>query len=513
MAPSLDQPPAEPPTAAESPRPSAPVAPAALSTLNDDGSRRWLRPRPSPGRFLTARRLVAYALIALFAALPLIRIHGHPVVLLDIIARRFHIFGTTFYPTDTLLLALLLVAVFVLIFWTTALLGRVWCGWACPQTVYLEFVYRPIERFFEGAPGRAPKGWLQNSGARKPLKVLVYLLCSLILAHTFLAYFVSWHDLASWVFGSPASHPIGFAVVVFITAAMMFNFGYFREQVCLVACPYGRLQSVMLDRHSLIVRYDVNRGEPRGAKKASAQAIALPILTIPSPVAAASKALGDCIDCHMCVTTCPTGIDIRNGLQMECVGCAQCIDACDSILDKIGRARGLIRYSSEAAARNERFRFLRPRVIVYPAILLVLIVGFAIALLNTGIADATLLRGFGQPFIVSPDSMTITNPLRIKIVNRLDHPAEFTVSLDAASAAPGLSLAMESPKISVRPGEMTTTPAQVIAPPTAFQDGRHQTFLIVIGPDNYTARLPFMLLGPRTFEKHESSAEHKDTHP
>jgi cytochrome c oxidase accessory protein FixG len=467
-----------------------------------------MRPRLSPGRFLTGRRVVAYSLIVLFAILPLIRVHGHPLVLLDIIARRFHIFGSTFYPTDTLLLALLLVSLFVLVFWITALLGRVWCGWACPQTVYLEFVYRPIERFFEGSPGHPRKGRLQSSSIRKPLKLLVYLACSLALAHTFLAYFVSWENLATWVFGSPDRHIIGFGVVSFITALMVVNFGYFREQVCLVACPYGRLQSVLLDRHSLIVRYDAHRGEPRGAKRAASPGIPLPML------AGAPKALGDCIDCRMCVSTCPTGIDIRNGLQMECVGCAQCIDACDSIMDKVGRARGLIRYSSEAAANGERFRFLRTRVIVYPSVLLLLVTLFTIVLVNTGVADAMLLRGLGQPFTASSDVPSmVMNSVRIKIVNRLDYAAEFTFALDAGAAAQGFRLAVESPTISIGAGDMATIPAQIVAPSSAFREGRCQTFIVVSGPDQYTARLPFMLLGPRSPEQHRDQAEHSKDQP
>jgi cytochrome c oxidase accessory protein FixG len=493
---------------AASTRSSAPVAPSVLSTLNDDGSRRWLRPRVSPGRFLTARRLVAYALIAIFALIPIIHIHGKPIVLLDIIGRQFHIFGATFYPTDTLLLALLMVSLFILVFWVTALFGRIWCGWACPQTVYMEFVYRPIERLFEGAPGHPRKGWLQTSPMRKPLKLLAYLACSLALAHTFLAYFVSWDNLSQWVFGAPGTHIIGFGVVAFITGAMMFNFGYFREQTCLVACPYGRFQSVMLDRHSLIIRYDQKRGEPRGAKRSAAREVPLPVLA-----GAGAPALGDCIDCRMCVTTCPTGIDIRNGLQMECVGCAQCIDACDSIMDKIGRARGLIRYSSEAAARGERFRVLRPRVVVYPAVLLVLVALFTVVLLNTGVADVTILRGLGQPFTVSAEHGGVMNPVRIKLVNRLDHAADFTISAEVGANAAPLQLDIDSPTVRIPAGQMMTVPAQIIAPPNAFHDGRLPAIVTISGPEKYTAKRPFMLLGPRSTEEHGEPGEHKEGHP
>jgi cytochrome c oxidase accessory protein FixG len=471
-----------------------------LSTLNDDGSRRWLKPKPSPGRLLTARRIVAYGLIALFALLPLIHVNGRPLVMLDLIARRFHIFGTTFYPTDTLLLALLLVGTFLTIFWLTALFGRVWCGWACPQTVYMEFVYRPIERFFEGTPGRAPKGWLQTSGFGKILKYGAYLLVSLALAHTFLAYFVSWDNLRQWVFGSPLDHMLGFGVVMLVTVAMMADFSYFREQICLVACPYGRLQSVLLDRQSMVVKYDHKRGEPRGRKKGVARAdVPLPVLSSAEAAALAGagsaagvRSVGDCVDCHMCVTTCPTGIDIRNGLQMECVNCAQCIDACNTVMTKLGRPTGLIRYSSQAAIEGAKFSILRPRVLLYPAIILVIAGLFAFTLINTGVADITVLRGLGLPFKVTPAG-EVENNVRVKIVNRLPEPATFSLTL---AGVPGARLAQDVSGIVVEPGQMLTTPSQIFAPAGAFEHGRARVMITVTGPQGFSRTVPFTLVGP-----------------
>lgn len=466
---------------------SAPTPPgnvSVLSTLNDDGSRRWLRPRVSPGKFLSARRAVAYSLISLFVALPLVRIGGFPVVLLDIPARRFHILGQTFFPTDTLLLALLVVIVFLTIFWLTALLGRVWCGWACPQTVYMEFVFRPLERFFEGAPGRKPKGLLQNSAIRKPLKLAAYLLFSLGLAHVFLAYFVSWDLLRQWVIGAPTEHPLGFGVVMAVTAAMMFNFGYFREQVCLVACPYGRMQSVMLDRHSITVRYDRTRGEPRTGKRAAVQ---LPVL--------GAAPAGDCIDCRMCVTTCPTGIDIRNGLQMECVGCAQCIDACDTVMLKVKRPTGLIRYSSLAAMSGERFRMLRPRVVLYPALILFLAVLFVFTLASTGVADVTVLRGPGQPFTVMPGG-EVENNLRLKLVNRTAKPADFRVDVEGVHGSRvGVRVGVQG-IIRLEAGQTETSGLGIALPRSAFEHGRRQITIVVHGPDGFERRVGYVALGP-----------------
>lgn len=515
---------AEPPTQLTTTAPSAPTGVAAsaptkarlpdeatgvLSTLNDDGSRRWITPRPSPGRFLSARRLVAWALIALFTLLPHVRVHGQPLILLDLAARRFHILGGTFYPTDTLLLALLGVGVFLTIFWLTALFGRVWCGWACPQTVYMEFLYRPIERLFEGTPGRARRGWLQTSGLGKVLKFVAYAAASLLLAHTFLSYFVGWDQLRRWVFGSPLDHPVGFGVVALVTGAMMFDFSYFREQVCLVACPYGRFQSVLLDRHSLCVRYDAGRGEPRGRKKAqrgtgfrpvapassrslagSAPAFSLPQLATPGSESRATQ--GDCIDCRMCVTTCPTGIDIRNGLQMECVNCTQCIDACDAVMEKIGRPRGLVRYASEADLSGERFRLLRPRTALYPAAILLVASIFVLVLVTTGAAEVTVLRGLGRPFTQLP-SGEVENNVRVKIVNRENDEAEFTITLEGV---PGARLVSEIGHPRVAPGSSVTVPAQIFAPAGAFKAGRAPATVTVHGPRGFTAVRPYTVLGP-----------------
>jgi len=472
-----------------------------LSTLNEDGSRRWLRPRVSPGKFLSARRMVAYSLIAIFLLLPLVRVGGFPLVLLDIPARRFHILGQTFFPTDTLLLALLVVMVFLTIFWLTALFGRVWCGWACPQTVYMEFLFRPLERFFEGAPGRKPKGWIQNSGIRKPLKLATYLACSLALAHVFLAYFVSWDLLRQWVIGAPSEHPLGFGVVMLVTAGMMFNFGYFREQVCLVACPYGRFQSVMLDRHSITVRYDRGRGEPRAPFKGREATVALPVL-------GTGASAGDCIDCHMCVTTCPTGIDIRKGLQMECVGCAQCIDACDTVMTKVKRPTGLIRYSSLASMSGERFRVLRPRVVLYPIVLMLLAGLFAYTLSNTGVADVTVLRGPGQPFTVMP-SGDVENSLRLKLVNRTSKAAEFRIEVDGAD---GARIGADSVRL-LEPGQTETSPLAVLLPRDAFEHGRKQIRIVVRGPEQFERRVPYVALGPSEKPDRKPSEEHeRDKH-
>ncbi len=461
-----------------------------LSTLNTDGSRHWLRPRLSPGRFLLRRRIVAYMLIAIFALIPYFKINAKPLILLDIINREFTFFGATFLPTDTLLLAILIVTVFVAVFLVTALLGRIWCGWACPQTVYMEFLYRPIERLFEGAPGR--KRPLKGPAAlRKIAKYAVYLLCSMLLAHIFLSYFVGVDQLFQWMQRSPIEHPTSFLVMMSVTALMMFDFSFFREQTCIVACPYGRFQSVMLDRNSLIVSYDNQRGEPRGKLRRKKKTQHKQDIHL--KVAHEELANGDCIDCHMCVTTCPTGIDIREGLQLECVGCAQCIDACDTVMDKIGKPRGLIRYSSEAAIAGERPRIFRPRILIYPIILLVLLTTFITLIGARSAADITILRGMGRPFAQLATG-EIANQVRIKIVNRSPETATYTITL--ANAPDARLIPMEDTLVTIAPGETALQALQIALPPDAFTDGSTRVMLVITSDADFHEERPYRLLGP-----------------
>ncbi len=457
-------------------------ATSVLSTLNDDGSRRWLNPRPSPGRFRDARRVTAWVLILIFSGIPYLRMGGKPLVLLDIPTRHFTLFGKTFLPTDTLPFALLVVSIFVTVFLVTAILGRIWCGWACPQTVYMEFVYRPIQRLFEGTPGRRAKPW-QGTGPAKLAKTLAYLLISLFLAHTFLAYFVGVDKLLIWVTRSPIEHPTGFIVVMVVTAAMMFDFTYFREQTCIVACPYGRFQAVMLDRQSMIVGYDPRRGEPRGKPGRRPKGVSL--LQPAQP--------GDCVDCGMCVTTCPTGIDIRNGLQMECVGCAQCIDACDAVMEKIGKPRGLVRYSSQSLVTGEGKHVVRPRVVVYFVVLGVLLAGFVAVLLTSPPLDVRVTRGPGAPFTALEGGKIITNLAAINLSNRREQPVRVTIE---ARQIPGARIVGEDFPVRLEIGQVKRFPVTLQVPREAF-DVRGPRLILHISDDaGFSKDVEFRLMGP-----------------
>jgi cytochrome c oxidase accessory protein FixG len=425
-----------------------------LSTLRGDGTRRWLKPKLSRGTFLFWRRVVAYFLILLFTALPFIKIAGKPAILLDIPARRFTIFGYTFLPTDTLFLALFMVGVVLTIFLITALFGRVWCGWACPQTVYMEFLFRPIERFFDGTSGRGGEPRKERPPWLKALKYPFYILACFYLANTFLAYFVGVETLMQWVQQSPLKHPAPFLIMGFVTVAMMLDFGFFREQVCIIMCPYGRFQSVLLDKASLIVSYDSARGEPRGKLKKKGGE--LPVL-------------GDCIDCGNCVTTCPTGIDIRQGLQMECIGCTQCIDACNTVMAKLNRPPDLIRYSNQMRDQGASTSLFRPRVVLYPLLLLLIASLFGYLMLNKLTFNATLLRPRGNPFTLVEENQVVRNMIQVKLVNRTENEMAFNFSVIEPT---GATLSVKEPEVKLSSEEMATFNLEILAPRSVFRAGR-----------------------------------------
>mgnify|MGYP002780141474 CR=1 FL=1 len=455
-----------------------------LATLNEDGSRRYIRPKPSDGAWLTRRRAVAYVLMIVFWALPHVQVAGKPAVLLDLARREFTFVGATFYATDTFLFQLLFLSAFVGIFFFTALYGRVWCGWACPQTVYLEHLFRPIEYFFEG--GRAGTLAIDRGQAprwRRLAKWGVYLLLASTLAHTFLAYFVGTATLGEWMRQDPREHWTPFLIMAGTTAALFFNFTWFREQTCLVVCPYGRIQSVMLDRDSLIVGYDPARGEPRGKPKARrGEDGVLP-----------ASARGDCIDCGACVQTCPTGIDIRDGLQMECVHCTQCIDACDAIMTKVGKPTGLIRYTSRRELDGGRTRLVRARTVIYPTVLVALLGAFGWTLAHKESAEVTVLRGAGAPFTIDPATGRVINQVRVKVRNESGEARAYTIAIPSL---PDAQLIAPVNPLPVAAGALAEAPVFVLLPPSAFTDGARDVLVRVTDGAKVTVEKPYKLVGP-----------------
>lgn len=378
-------------------------------SLGRDGRRRRPYPADVSGRFVRARRIVYALLIAIWAALPWIRIRGNPAVFLDVERRQFFLFGLTFNAQDVWLMFFLLSGVGFGLVYATAFLGRVWCGWACPQTVFLEAMFRPIERLVDGpranALRRAQQGFSLDRAWRLVAKHAAYLVAALLVAHVFLAYFVSLPRVFAMVRHSPALHPEAFAWAASVTAVFYGNFAFFREQLCVVVCPYGRLQSVLLDDDSLVVGYDTKRGEPRGK--------------------ATAKDTGDCVDCKRCVVVCPTGIDIREGLQLDCIACTACIDACDDVMDKLERPRGLVRYDSLRGLRGEPKRVLRPRVVGYTALLAVGAIVALFAFRTHTPFEANLVRLPGTTY--TREDGVLRNSFELHLVSKEASPLVFEV--------------------------------------------------------------------------------------
>jgi cytochrome c oxidase accessory protein FixG len=386
-----------------------PVVEEPASSLRSDGSRNYVHPADVHGRFTRLRYIIFAVLIAVYVLLPFVKVGGHPAVFMDIVNRRFYLFGGVFNAQDFWLMFFLLSGVGLTLLIVTAVKGRLWCGYACPQTVFLEGVFRRVERWIEGP--RAKRLRRNAAGAsfdklwRKTLKHVIYIALALFLSHVFISYFVSLPSLVDMVQRSPAEHPTAFTWVVVMSAILWFNFAWFREQLCLIICPYGRLQSAMTDRDTMVIGYDYNRGEPRGK--------------------ASDPSNGDCVDCKRCVVVCPTGIDIRNGLQMECVGCAACVDACDEIMTKVDRDQGLIRYDSLNGLEGKPKHVARPRLFFYGGIATLWLIGAAFAFAQSTQFEANVLRHQGAPFAVVEGQ--VRNAVRVHLVNKTSDKQTFVV--------------------------------------------------------------------------------------
>ncbi len=370
---------------------------------------------------------------------------------MDVERRHFHILGATFNSQDAWLLFFVLTGIGFTLALFTSLFGRVFCGYACPQTVFLEGLFRPIERLVEGtreqrmrrdkAPMSLDKLW------RKVVKHALFLLSAAFVAHVMLSFFVSVPAALKMVRGSPSEHPEAFIWATAITLILYGNFAWFREQVCLIVCPYGRLQSVLIDDDSLVIGYDKQRGEPRGKAKAKT-----------------TEGVGDCVDCKRCVAVCPTGIDIRNGLQLDCVGCTACIDACDEIMDKLERPRGLVRYDSLAGLSGNKRRVMRPRLYVYAALGLAGIVATTIAVSRRTSFEANMLRERGAPFVIEGDR--VRNSYALHLINKRAAPETFTLT---PQAVPGLEFSI--PRTTVELGSMQDVRLNiVVTAPRGFKD-------------------------------------------
>ncbi|HKJ00356.1 MAG TPA: cytochrome c oxidase accessory protein CcoG [bacterium] len=386
--------------------------PERLTTLDERGNRLWVYPAAITGVFMHWRKLLGYFVIAVFFVMPWVRIGGMQSILLQIPERRFILFGHIFWPQDVFYLVYLLLGMALALFFFTAVAGRVWCGWLCPQTVFMEEIFRKLEEWVEGDHHERRRldgqPWSVRKARLKLTKHALFLLFSALVSNTFIAYFVGTERLLHWMTESPLDHWTAFLFMAAILGVFYFDFAWFREQFCIVLCPYARFQSVLTDAHTIQVGYDVVRGEPRGRL---------------------GTVSGDCVDCLKCVAVCPTGIDIRDGYQLECIGCVRCIDACDSIMDRVGKSRGLIRYDSLARLSGERTHILRPRVLVYSVLLVGVVVALFVGLSLRPHMDLTVVRPPGDPFMLLPGGL-VSNRFTVVLHNRALTPKTVRIVAD-----------------------------------------------------------------------------------
>ena len=381
-----------------------------INTVDEEGKRRWLFPKKPQGRFYQYRKYVSYALLTFLIAAPFVKIDGNQFLLFNVLERKFNIFGFPFWPQDFYLFVISMIIGVVFITLFTVAFGRIFCGWICPQTIFMEMVFRRIEYAIDGDRGKQIRldkmPWNAEKIGKRLLKWSLFFIISFLIANVFLAYLIGSDKLLLYVKEGPAQHISTFIGLLIFTGVFYFIFAWFREQVCIIACPYGRLQGVLLDNKSVVVAYDHKRGEGESGRK-----------KFRKNEDRSALGHGDCIDCFQCVHVCPTGIDIRNGTQLECVNCTACIDACDSIMESVNYPKGLIRYASEENIQKKKPFEFTARMKGYAAVLFILI-GLLIGMLFLrSDVEAVVLRLPGQLYELKEDNM-VSNVYTYKLINK-----------------------------------------------------------------------------------------------
>ncbi len=386
-----------------------------IGTVDDQGKRVWVFPKKPSGWYHRRRIAVTVILLSLFFSGPFISIHGQPLLLLNFFERKFILVGQVFWPQDFILLAITLITFFVFIILFTVVFGRVWCGWACPQTLFMEMVYRKIEYWIEGDATQQRRlnaaPWNREKILKKSTKQFLFIAIAVLIAHTAMAYLIGIDQVLQIIQQPPLEHLAGFIGLVAFTGVFYFVFAWFREQACIVVCPYGRLQGALLTNESIVVAYDWLRGEPRGKIKKDE-----------------ARTKGDCIDCKLCVHVCPTNIDIRNGTQLECVNCTACIDACDEVMVKIDKPKGLIRYASYNSIAKGIQRLWTPRVIAYSVVLTALLTLLSFLIFTRSSIETTIFKVPGTLF-QKGDHGEINNLYNIEFVNKSFEAKELTLEI------------------------------------------------------------------------------------
>lgn len=381
-----------------------------IGTLNEEGKRAWVYPKKPSGKWYEYRKYVSYILLLFLFSAPFIKINGNQFLMFNVLERRFNIFGAPFWPQDFHLFVIMMIIGVVFVIFFTVAFGRLFCGWVCPQTIFMEMVFRRIEYWIEGDRGKQIRldkmPWNKEKIRKRITKWIVFFIISFLIANVFLAYLIGSDQLLRYITEGPFKHLSTLLSLLIFTGVFHFVFAWFREQVCIIACPYGRLQGVLLDTKSIVVAYDHKRGEKEEGRA-----------RFKKNEDRAATGKGDCIDCFQCVQVCPTGIDIRNGTQLECVNCTACIDACDAMMEAVNLPKGLIRYASEEnIEKKKKFEFT-PRLKGYSVVLGILIAVFVGMLFLRNDVEARVLRLPGQLYERKENNM-ISNVYTFKLVNK-----------------------------------------------------------------------------------------------
>jgi cytochrome c oxidase accessory protein FixG len=461
-----------------------------IATISEEGKRNWIFPKKPSGPFYDKRKIVSYILLAFLFAAPFIKVNGSQFLMFNVLERRFNIFGFPFWPQDfhLFVISMIIGVVFITLF--TVGFGRIFCGWICPQTIFMEMVFRRIEFWIDGDRNKqmrlARQKWDAEKIRKRLLKWFIFLVISFLIANVFLAYLIGGDKLLKYITDGPTSHMGTLIPLLIFTGVFYFVFAWFREQVCIIACPYGRLQGVLLDNKSIIVAYDHKRGEAENGRKKFRKGEDREAL-----------GYGDCIDCFQCVHVCPTGIDIRNGTQLECVNCTACIDECDTIMEKINLPKGLIRYASEENIEKKAPFKLTARMKGYIAVLVILIGVLAGMLALRNDVEARILRLPGQLY-EKKDNNIISNVYTYKLVNKTSKDIE-DVSFKLRGTEGTIKLVSTS--------DSFTVDAQGLAEGTLFIEldqanlpgDKHELMIEVYSKDELIETTSVTFLGPRRF--------------
>ncbi|MGX9985290.1 cytochrome c oxidase accessory protein CcoG [Chryseobacterium sp. POL2] len=388
-----------------------------VGTMDNTGKRKWVFPRKPKGKYTNYRNVVSVILLIILFAVPFIKINGNPFLMINILDRQFFIVGQPFYPQDFFILALGAIASLVFIILFTVVFGRIFCGWICPQTIFMEMIFRKIEYAIEGDRNKQirldQQAWNSEKIWKRGLKWSIFILISVIITHFMFMYIVGYEEVFKIMKEGPFARPTNFLVMIMFSAAFYFVFAWFREQVCTLVCPYGRLQGVLIDKETINVFYDYQRGENRSKWRKGEDRKAV--------------GKGDCIDCHQCVVVCPTGIDIRDGQQLECINCTACIDACDEVMEKVGLPKGLIRYASiNQIEKKEKFKF-NNRMKISSVLLVLLMVFLGFLLNNRGTMEAKFLKPPGSTFFLRDGK--ITNTYNYTFLNKSNETRTVTIKV------------------------------------------------------------------------------------